>query len=171
VPPPTEVKTFTAFADGRIALKIVRTSAGECWGGAIAVRRSDAWRCHSGSRIYDPCFSRPKGSSGVVVCPTSYPWIRRAVELKLSSQLPFKFGNRRGSPTAGRPWAVQTTDGKNCIAYTGATKTIGGKVVSYGCSSGGGLLDGPQKKSKPWRIRYVRGSKTPAWVQIKTAWW
>lgn len=106
-----------------------------------------------------------------MLCPTSYPWVRRAVEIRLTSQLPYRFGNPHGAPKSGRPWAIQTSDGKNCAANTGVTKAVGGRIVSYGCTGGGGLLGGPQKKSKPWRIRFVRGSKAPEWVEIRTAWW
>jgi hypothetical protein len=165
------VKTFEAFVKGRLALRVIRSSSGECWGGALAVRRSDAWRCHSGRQIYDPCFSRPAGTAKIVACPVSYPWVRRAVEIELSSELPYRFGNRHGPATAGPPWAIQTTDGKNCLAYTGLTRSVGGHRISYGCSGGGGLLGVPRKASKLWTIRYVHGSKQPAWIGIRVAWW
>jgi len=162
--------TFAAFKNGRVAVKVVKTSSGACWGGALAVRRSDAWRCHSGKRIYDPCFARA-ADAHIVFCPTRMPWVRRAVELKLSSALPARFGNPRGSLTAGPPWALRTIDGKACIAATGLTKTIGGRAVAYTCSGGGGLVGTPQTTSKLWRIRYVRGSRSPQWLQVAVAWW
>jgi hypothetical protein len=66
---------------------------------------------------------------------------------------------------------VRTTDGKACIASTGLTKRIGGHAISYTCSGGGGLLGTPQTVSKLWRIRYVRGSQSPQWLQVAVAWW
>jgi hypothetical protein len=165
------VKTFEAFKKGRVALRVVSTASGDCWGGSVAVRRSDAWRCHTSNHIYDPCFSKPNLAGGLVLCPTSYPWVRRAVGIKLDSALPYRFGNPKGPAAAGVPWGIQTTDGKSCRAYTGVTKTIGGRVVSYGCSGGGGLIGEPKKKPRLWRIRYARGSNAPVWKGIKTAWY
>lgn len=164
------VKSFEAFKKGRVALRVVEHASGGCWGGSVGVRRADAWRCHSANHIYDPCFSKPDGGGAIVLCPTSYPWIRRAVEIKLDSALPYRFGNPKGPPTAGSPWGIQTIDGKNCRAYTGATKMIGGRIATYVCSGGGGLIGQPRKKSKLWRIRYARGSAEPVWKGIKTAW-
>jgi hypothetical protein len=97
--------------------------------------------------------------------------VRRAVEIELDSALPYRFGNPKGSPTSGAPWGIQTTDGKSCRAYTGITKLIGGRVMTYGCSGGGGLIGQPRKKTKLWRIRFVKGTSAPVWKGIRTAWY
>jgi hypothetical protein len=165
------VKTVEAFKKGKPALRVVQKVSGDCWGGAISVRRADAWRCHSANHIYDPCYSKPNLAGGVVLCPVSYPWIKRAVEVSLTAPLPYSFGNPKGSSTAGRPWGIQTTDGKNCRAYTGITKLIGGKIATYMCSHGGGLLGQPRKNQKLWRIRFAQGTKAPVWKGIKAAWY
>ena len=160
-----------AFKNGKPALHVVKKESGSCWGGAIGVRRADAWRCHSANHIYDPCFSKPNLGGGVVLCPTSFPWVRRAVEIELDSALPYRFGNPKGPATAGSPWGIQTTDGKSCRVYTGVTKLLGGRVMSYACSGGGGLLGQPRKKSKLWQIRFAKGSAAPVWKAVKTAWY
>ena len=154
-----------------MALRVVQKTPGSCWGGAVGVHRADAWRCHSSSHIYDPCFSKPNLAGGIVLCPTSYPWVRKAVELQLDSSLPYRFGNPKGPPTAGRPWGIQITDGKSCLVYTGITKLIGGRVMTYGCRGGGGLVGEPRKKAKLWRVRFAQGQKAPIWKGIKTAWY
>ncbi len=106
------------------------------------------------------------------MCPTSFPWVRRAVEIKLSSQLPYKFGNARGAPTSGRPWVIQTVNGKACTMLTGVSKLIRGKRIDYSCTGGSGLIGDVRKKAKLWMIRYLaKGSKQPAWTGVKTAWW
>jgi hypothetical protein len=160
-----------AFDKGKVAVRVVQVVSGDCWGGAVSVRRADAWRCHSENHIFDPCFSKPNLAGGVVLCPTSFPWVRRAVEVKLQSTLPYRFGNPKGGPTAGSPWAIVTTDGRNCRVYTGVTKLIEGHVMTYSCTGGGGLLGQPRKKAKLWEIRFAQGKTAPAWKGIKTAWY
>ncbi len=98
--------------------------------------------------------------------------MRRVVEIKLSSQLPYKFGNARGVATSGRPWVIQTIEGKACTMLTGVTKFIHGKRIDYACSGGGGLIGDVRKKAKLWTIRFLaKGSTKPAWTGVKTAWW
>jgi hypothetical protein len=170
----TQVHRFEAFKNGHLArgLKIVSTASGDCWGGALAVRRADAWRCHTASQIYDPCFSKPTGTTKLVVCPTSFPWVRRAVGIELSSSLPYRFGNPHRAPTSGRPWVIQTVNGKACTMLTGVSKYIRGKRIDYACTGGGGLVGDVRKKAKLWTIRFLpRASKKPAWTGVKTAWW
>ena len=79
--------------------------------------------------------------------------------------------DQRAPATAGSPWGIQTTDGKSCRVYTGLTKLIAGKVMTYGCSGGGGLIGQPRKQQKLWRIRFAKGTAAPVWKGVKTAWY
>jgi hypothetical protein len=97
--------------------------------------------------------------------------VRRAIEIRLDSPLPYRFGNPKGRATAGSPWGIQTIDGKNCRVYTGVTKLIGGKVMTYSCGGGGGLIGQPRKQARLWRIRFAKSSATPVWKSVKTAWY
>ena len=43
--------------------------------------------------------------------------------------------------------------------------------MTYSCSGGGGLIGQPRKQARLWRIRFAKGSATPAWKSVKTAWY
>jgi hypothetical protein len=169
------VHVYTPFKSGHLdrTIRVTRVVTGGCWGGALAVPQPGAWRCFSGRHIYDPCFSRPGGGSASVFCPTSYPWVKRVVRLKLTDSLPRHFGNRPGPTVHGLPWAIQTTTGKNCLVLTGASTFVGDRRVNYACKGGGGLVGSPRKSTALWTIRYVRRVKSGAvsWAGIRHAWW
>jgi hypothetical protein len=135
------------------------------------VRQSTAWRCYSGNHIYDPCFAAGHGA-GFLACPTSFPWVKKVVKLKLTGALPYKFGNGAGPATRGLPWAIQTVDGKSCIALTGAAPIIQSKRLNYSCAGGGGLVGEPHRGASPWWILYTpkRSSTHLTQTKIKSAW-
>jgi hypothetical protein len=167
------VLVYTPFQKGHLdrRIKVVRAVTGGCWGGALAVPQPNAWRCFAGPHIYDPCFSRPGSAS--VFCPTSYPWVRRVVRLKLTEALPHRFRNRPGAATHGLPWAIQTATGKACLVLTGASTFVGKRRVNYACKGGGGLVGAPRKRTAQWTIRYVRRLRggPVTWAGVRTAWW
>jgi hypothetical protein len=173
--PATGRNLFGPFVGGRLntSLHVAQARRGFCWTGSLADSgRTDAWRCFIGNFIHDPCFSDPsKPAPRFVVC-ASTPWSRRVVKIVLTRKLPRGQRNPAGSPLRRAPWAVELASGKRCLALTGATGTIAGRGVSYGCLGGGYLLGTP-RRAKTWTIFYAAGYKArrASRVAIAEAWW
>jgi hypothetical protein len=176
VGPTTGKDLFAPFVGGRLntSLHVAQTRRGFCWAGSLADSgRTDAWRCFIGNVIYDPCFSDPsKRAQRFVVC-ASTPWSRRVTKLVLTRRLPLGQRNPAGSPLRRAPWAIQLASGKRCLALTGATGTIAGRGVAYGCLGGGYLLGEPRRAKPTWTIFYAAGYKArrASRVAIEEAWW
>lgn len=173
---PTSKHVFRPFVGGRLSpsLHVVRARRGFCWTGSLADSgRGDAWRCLIGDRIYDPCFSDRSGAAtGFVVCALT-PWSAKAVKIVLTRKLPLAQRNRSGAPMRRAPWAIKLESGKACTALTGATGTIRGQGVAYGCFGGGYLLGAPRRTVPTWTISYAAGYKARrvTRVAIAEAWW
>jgi hypothetical protein len=173
--PATGKNLFAPFVDGRLntSLHVAQTRRGFCWTGSLADSgRSDAWRCFIGNFIHDPCFSDPsKSAPRFVVCAPT-PWSRKVVKIVLTRKLPLGQRNPAGSALRRAPWGIQIVSGNRCLALTGATGTIVGRGVSYGCVGGGYLLGTP-RRAKPWTIFYAARYKArrASRVAIAEAWW
>ena len=154
---------FTADGQPDPSLRITdRFADASCGGGSDVSGRSDAWRCHSGHFILDPCFVNPAQS--VAVCPGD-PLTGRAALLDDPVLDP------EGASTSDRStvWAVRTA-GRTCVASSGAKSVIRGRVPYYFCRPGfrtvvWGPLDrhhaiwrallGGYKHPEAWRWRNV----------------
>lgn len=169
----TKASVYTPFASsGTPTVHVASTVRGHCWTGSLAAARSDAWRCLSGNLIYDPCFSSPT-APGIVLCPASGPWSRRAIEIKLTAQLPTKYANPGEPSTTGLPWALVTTSGWKCRLDTGATSVVRGRRANYACTGINDWLWGaPSRRSEPWKIFVAPASanKLKRTVGIRSAW-
>ncbi len=135
-------------ADGAVSpeLSVDHRGTGSCWASSLAIPSADTWRCQEDNEIHDPCFSAAPDAR-LVVC-FSDPW-RPVTVLALTRPLPAS--EQAGGPT--QPWAIETTDGRRCTLYTGATGSIGGERVSYGCADGSVLLGEPDRGEPLWTIR------------------
>ena len=138
--------------------RITATVNGSCWTTSIASPRTDAFRCTSGNRIFDPCF---KSGGKTVVCPTDL--IRnRATLVRLTAALP-----RNTNPGNAAAWAFQLASGAMCQMGTGTIipgypfycsgppvcsmpKPVGG-LGQYVTSCG--------KPTAPIKVRFVRSVK------------
>jgi hypothetical protein len=169
----TAVHLYRPFAGAAIArgVRIGRTSAGSCWTTSLSDARTDAFRCLVGNDIYDPCFARePAASSSFVLCPLYTPGAR-VLRIDLTGKLPP--GSRSGDPTRYPPWAVQTRTGGWCTLVTGATGTIEGLPISYGCGGGASLLGTIERSPGGWTVFFAasaRATRTPL-VSLRAAWW
>ena len=167
---------FAPFIGGRLntSLHVAQTRRGFCWTGSLADSgRTDAWRCLVGNLIHDPCFSDvTKPAPSFVVCAPT-PWSRKVVKITLTRKLPLGQRNPAGDPLRRAPWALMLRSGKKCLALTGATGTIAGRGVAYGCVGGGYLLGTPRRARHMWTISYAAGYKAHrvARVAIAEAWW
>ncbi len=171
---PTQTHLFSPVGPNGVAagVRIRRTADGECWTGSGADLRPDAWRCFLGDNILDPCFSNAGGTSTFVLCAQD-PW-SSVVKLTLRKPLPQDMANESsGDPTAKRPWSIKLADGKRCVALTGATGTIAGLGIGYGCEGGGVLVGEPHRGRPTWTIFYGSSFDAKALAQrpIADAWW
>jgi hypothetical protein len=129
-------------------------------------------RCFLGNEILDPCFSNATGASGFVLCAED-PW-SSVTKLVLTKALPLRQANpETPNPTAAAPWAVQLGDGTRCAALTGATGSVAGLGLDYGCTGGAVLAGVPRRRTPAWKIFYASGfkAKTLAERSISEAWW
>jgi hypothetical protein len=173
---PTQLHVFNAFTpDAKLTAglhvlgKVVR---GSCWEGAVLDQRSDAWRCTHGDRLYDPCFVNGVGVGSLAACPLT-PWGRRVVLLRLTKKLPLHYANRNRPVTHLLPWGIVTGSGKHCFMLSGATATVAGQRINYGCSGGGQLIGSPQRDTSRWTILFERNFNAHQLtsVGIAAAWW
>lgn len=133
-PAATVTKIFDPTnASGNLSVSATATVKGNCWTTSIVAERPDAYRCMVGNDIYDPCFGV---SQTQALCPSGGPWTNRG--LLLDSPPPSGQLNR-DEGTSGAPWALQLSDGINCVEDSGATEVIAGQPLRYGCSRGVGL--------------------------------
>lgn len=169
----TQASIYTPFAaSGKPAGPVTSTVRGHCWTGSLSVDHRGAWRCLSGNLIYDPCFSSAN-AKGIVLCPATGPWSSSAIEIRLSSNLPVKYGNTGKPSMSGLPWALVTTQGWNCRLATGATTVVHGKRQNYFCTGTQDSLWGaPTRTSQLWKIYAApNGSKKLSrQVSIRSAW-
>lgn len=68
------------------------------------------------------------------------------------------------------PWAIQLADGQTCHVYTGATTTVGGIRMSFGCDNGA-LYGTPDTGNPVMTIRYqAQGDAVLQDVPIAILW-
>lgn len=163
---PTATNVITFSPSGSSGREV----EGYCWVRSIAVARDGAWRCISGNRIYDPCFSTTNQGAPVVCVPNpSDP--SGSIRFVLTRPLP------SSAPSAARPhaWALQLDDGATCTYFTGATGPIDGQRLSYGCNNGWDVVGEPSGNGV-WTVREVqlkpRSLIVVKWrvATVQTAW-
>jgi hypothetical protein len=158
---------FTADGQPDPSLRITdRFDDASCAGGSDVSGRSDAWRCHSGHFILDPCFESP--SQPVAVCPAD-PLTGRAALLN-DPELDPQGAGTTGSATV---WAVRTA-GRTCVASSGAKSEIRGRVPTYFCAPGfRTVVWGPlDRRHATWRA-LLGGYKHPEawrWRSVAIVW-
>jgi hypothetical protein len=146
-PAATVTKIFDPTnASGGLAVSVTATVKGNCWTTSIVAERPDAYRCMVGNDIYDPCFGV---SQAQALCPSGGPWTNRG--LLLNSPPPSGQLNKDDG-TSGPPWALQLSDGINCVELSGATEVIAGQTLSYGCGEGVGLYGDVNRSAQAWTI-------------------
>jgi hypothetical protein len=145
-------------------------------GGASCIYGSEpvghAYRCFGGdSGVYDPCWVQNTRKPNVLCLGT--PWLHRVVQLHVTrgfNDSAGTIGSRFG------PWAMRTVSDHRCYFSQGATGTVNGFRLNYGC--GGKItLVGDVDKSQPvWRIRkaiYVGNYHyaMDGWVNLSKTWY
>lgn len=137
---------------GSVLMTVTATRSGSCWTSSETTPRRDAWRCLVSNLIYDPCFNST-AKPGIVLCPTA-PWTNAGTEIRLTEALPLSQANHGSVSLSEPPWAIQLTDGRDCLFDGGATAAIGTRRLNYFCSGLGylGLWGYPDRRVQPWTI-------------------
>ena len=143
---------FSGDGSLRSGLSATPRFGGDCWTGSFVLHHG--YRCMSGNRIYDPCFSDPNRDD-VVVCVEN-PFVRGVVRLRVSGALDDVYSARPGSV-----WAVRLASGTRCAFLAGgATNADGaGRRLNYYCRRSNLVLWGsPRRQGSTWRIRASHGN-------------
>lgn len=169
----THEVTYSPFAPGgalRTGLRATPAYGGSCTTGSFVVPGDAVFRCFAGNLISDPCYrdaAQSNAARAVVVC-VGDPWTRKVVRLRVRGKLDSSYGARKGGP----PWALRLASGARCVFLEGATNTVRGLRVNYGCSGGIELAGSPDTSRATWRIRKLTRHADPAlrWVAVAAAW-
>lgn len=139
----------TGVSDPSYTVK--KAGSGSCWTGSLKTERPDAWRCSVGNLIRDPCFSSETIATDFVLC-LDVPWSTTAENVRLEEELPSEMANSELDTQRTEPWGLELVDGQRCGLMGGATTTLAGHRLNYGCQQG-----------------YVVGDldrSTPAWTAL-----
>jgi len=141
---PTDIPNTTEVIAVELTPMPGEEMQGDCWIGAEASGRPNAWRCDNPARneIYDPCFSFSDDDTSVV-CAISAPWDAKGVRMHLDAPLPLDRGNE---DDLSRVWALEIVDPVSdptdrgliiirCTFMGGATSAAFGERVSYACQN------------------------------------
>jgi hypothetical protein len=128
-----------------------RRAHASCQAGSEAT--GDAYRCFSGNFVIDPCWVM-KQKHFVACLPDA--WSHQVTRLHVTQG----YDNEGfGSLTqASDPWGVRKVNGTRCSLLQGATGTVHGKRISYGCARKTYLIGNVHKRSATWTI--IRGRAT-----------
>ena len=133
---------FAANGTPAHGFSVHTTVSGHCV--AAGVAGNSTYRCFAGNQIYDPCFARPKATTGPLLC-TYNPTRRRLVRMDVSGPLPAPLP---GAPQT-RPWAMQLADGQVCVLVDAAWGGLG--PFSCQASSKRSLVDcHVPTRGNPW---------------------
>ena len=169
----TQIKLLTPFDRGalRVAMAVTEKVEGSCFApSAASPSRPDAWRCHAGNAIHDPCYQSIPGDGQQVACPVGGPWSGDVILLTLTQPLPTE-PRKEVSRDDTLPWALELVNGQRCTLFTGATAPIAGMRINYGCP-GGSIVVGNIDRSQPlWRV-FFQGANSIALEQtdVVVAW-
>ena len=169
----TQIRMFTPYGPGGLSksLSVSETVSGNCFAESLAnASRADAWRCNAGNAIQDPCFQNVMGDARIVACLRS-PWDDRVTLLTLASPPP-SASRKEIAHEKALPWALELANGDHCTLMTGATASLAGMRINYGCP-GGGLVAGDIDRSHPvWRVFYQKeGASSLDQVDVVVAWY
>ena len=164
---PTQVVTYDPLnPSGTVkrSLRIAGSSSGSCWISSLTVK--GAYRCLSGSALFDPCYVSGHASS-TLIC-VSAPWTSKAWVLRLTATLPVANHHFLRS----LPWALQLTSGVRCINAVALNPPVEGNSMPYSCGpTNEGLATFVDESTVPWTVRYTTGVNGPLSVQTVVRVW
>lgn len=158
--------------------------SGSCWISSLALSRSTAWRCRTGSQIFDPCFELLNPlelNRNAVICGAD-PRGSKGFVLNLDEPLPKPDQWARDSILNKDPksaWMLELKDGTSCIFMTGATSAQYERV-NYHCESLTEGVDafiiGDPTIGETWRVLRVIVASSDRrlikneWVDVTKVW-
>lgn len=119
--------------------------------------------------IYDPCFPNLEGSSCLFVAS---PGATDAVRVLLAAPTPPQPPQPSASPNSwpgfalSSPWAVDLTDGTECVFSHGAEDNVGGLRPNYQCSDGRFVFGDPDETRSSWMVQLGASQSGPLTGQI-----
>jgi serine/threonine protein kinase len=150
-------------------LVVANLNDGSCTIGSIAdSANQSAWRCFSGSGVYDPCFAPPQQSNVTQVACAGSP-LSGVDMMTLTTPLPYSSAETGNTESAPDPWFMQLANGDKCGQTSGTSESAGGVTLSYVCQSGAaGALN---TATEPWTVKYLpNNSHVISDVAVTTAW-
>lgn len=174
-PTSTSLKVFTPYVDGGLSSGITVDGRrdGTCFASSVASpQRPDAWRCSSDNAILDPCFIDMRVDEMQLACAQD-PFAGDVTLLTLTEALPSSGTRDEPDYRDATPWALDLLNGQHCVSLTGATGSIAGLRIDYGCVGGGVVVGGPDRTSPVWRVFYQAAGSSVALeqVEVRTAWY
>jgi len=163
----TRIKMLTPFNSSglSIGMAVTQQVSGTCFTRSVASpTRDDAWRCSAGNAIMDPCYQRIMGDEKQLACPVGGPWAANVVMLTLAQPLP-QAEYKAVSRDTSLPWALELANGQRCSLFTGATATIAGMRINYGCPGGFVVVGDVDRTLPAWRV-FFQGEKSIALEQV-----
>jgi hypothetical protein len=174
----TQILTYTPYVDDLPRPGLVITTTDSSTDSAIdpsfnctAVAHDlEPLRCISpDGPIYDPCFPNLEGSSCLFVAS---PAATDAVRVLLGPPTPPAPPQPSVSPNSwpgdgiANPWALELTDGTECVFSHGAEDNVGGLRPNYGCSDGRFVFGNPDETRSGWMVQLGASQSGPLTAQI-----
>lgn len=112
------------------------------------------------------------GDGGTLVCAED-PFSAEVVALTLSTPLPDPVAMDEPDFAAGLPWALELVNGRRCILLTGATASVAGMRINYGCPDGAQVVGEIDRRLPRWRVFYGTATRSlfQEQVGVATAWY
>ena len=147
---------------------------GSCSIGSIADgANQDAWRCFSGTGVYDPCFAPPGNPLNVTLVACALSPLSGVDMLTLATPLPSSSG---GTTVNTGPWFMQLRNGEMCVQTGSAVSSADGVTFVYDCRNNPmgkvfGGANAPNTSTEPWTVKYLpNSSHVISEVDVTTAW-
>jgi hypothetical protein len=96
--------------------------------------------------------------------------VTEVTALHLVGSLPFDSQNEL-SEDSTLPWGFELTDGTRCSFIGGATASLNGERLNYGCSDGGHVYGGLDQSLPMWRAQYQAEGATDVVLREVAATW
>lgn len=171
----TQVRIFTPYTTNGLSIGLAVTDevSGSCFASSVASgARPDAWRCTVDNTIYDPCFENLFGDQKTLACAES-PFPANVVLLTLTADLPAAQHIGELDVTKAMPWALELENGEKCTLLTGATASVAGMRINYGCSENAYVVGSIDRSLPLWRVFYqtINRSLSLNQLGVTTAWY
>jgi hypothetical protein len=122
--------------------------------------------------IYDPCFPNLEGSSCLFVASPAATDAVRVLLGPPTPPAPPEPSEPSVSPNSvpgdgiANPWALDLTDGTECVFSHGAEDNVSGLRPNYGCNDGRFVFGNPDETRSGWMVQLGASQSGPLTAQI-----